>query len=118
MSENQSWDRAAIEQLHQKLKAPSIFTILGIEQTYDKYTIHEALKKLKAEVSEAIGVLPDSHPYRIAFPGRVNEIYSFIQHPLQTFILQQAESMGVDLADTAARDILESKYLEPKWLRK
>ena len=112
MNESPSWDQAAVEQLHQKLKAPSVFTILGIEQTYDKYAIHEALKKLKKEVSDVIRVLPDSHPYRVAFPGRVNEIYSFIQHPLQTFILQQAESMGVDLSDTAARDILESKYLE------
>ena len=42
----------------------------------------------------------------------MNEIYNFVQHPLQTFILQQAESMEVDLSDTAARDILESKYLE------
>ena len=62
MPETQSWDKNSIERLHQKLKAPSIFTILGIEQTYDKQVIHQAINRLKDEVNEAIGVLPRISP--------------------------------------------------------
>ena len=40
--------------------------------------------------------------------------FLFINQPLQRFIFTQASSMGVDLSDVAARNILESKFLEER----
>ncbi|MBL93522.1 MAG: hypothetical protein CMH56_17110 [Myxococcales bacterium] len=103
-----------IETLHRRLKASSVFTILQLQPTYDLSEIHASLQSLKKEVLACIATLPESHPYRLSFPGRLNEIHDFINQPLQRFILNQAQSMGVDLSDIAARNILESKFLDER----